>query len=277
MTKKFPIIQKPLQVSEDSSSSSDEEASDSAVVLDGTSSGSDTESSTNPETPPKLNQKQPIANAGGDKNVSNKSEIMVAPLPIATPRVQGLALTPTASTRRAKMVLSKEFVLDSDDITDEGSNANDGIEKDKDDVNLKSIPVKKANDPTVSMSEKVPQPDSKDSLSESSDDSESSESGSGSDSSESSDDSDSSESGSGSDSDSSDESMDSSDEESSESSSSDESPAVKKPELKTTGSKEKPQPVKVQKHQNLSLLLLANLRKYLYLHQHQKRLNGWLH
>ena len=63
--------------------------------------------------------------------------------------------------------------------------------------------------------------------------------------------------------------MDSSDEESSESSSSDESPAVKKPELKTTGSKEKPQPVKVQKHQNLSLLLLANLRKYLYLHQHQ--------
>lgn len=236
------------KVSEDSSSSSDEEASDSAVVSDGSSSGSDTESSTNPETPPKLNQKQPIANAGGDKNVSNKSEIMVAPLPIATPRVQGLALTPTASTRRAKMVLSKEFVLDSDDITeDEGSNANDGIEKDKDDVNLKSIPVKKANDPTVSMSEKVPQPDSKDSLSESSDDSESSESGSGSDSSESSDDSDSSESGSGSDSDSSDESMDSSDEESSESSSSDESPAVKKPELKTTGSKEKPQPVKVQK------------------------------
>lgn len=236
------------KVSEDSSSSSDEEASDSAVVSDGSSSGSDTESSTNPETPPKLNQKQPIANAGGDKNVSNKSEIMVAPLPIATPRVQGLALTPTTSTRRAKMVLSKEFVLDSDDITeDEGSNANDGIEKDKDDVNLKSIPVKKANDPTVSMSEKVPQPDSKDSLSESSDDSESSESGSGSDSSESSDNSDSSESGSGSDSDSSDESMDSSDEESSESSSSDESPAVKKPELKTTGSKEKPQPVKVQK------------------------------
>ena len=55
---------------------------------------------------------------------------MVAPLPIATPRVQGLALTPTTSTRRAKMVLSKEFVLDSDDITeDEGSNTNDGIER----------------------------------------------------------------------------------------------------------------------------------------------------
>ena len=69
--------------------------------------------------------------------------------------MQGLALTPTTSTRRAKMVLSKEFVLDSDDITeDEGSNTNDGIEKDKDDVNLKSIPVKLANDPTVSMSEK---------------------------------------------------------------------------------------------------------------------------
>ena len=77
-------------------------------MLDGSSSGSDTESSTNRNTS-KLNQKQPIANAGGDKNVSNKSEIMVAPLPIATPRVQGLALTPTASTRRAKMVLSKNL------------------------------------------------------------------------------------------------------------------------------------------------------------------------
>ena len=56
--------------------------------------------------------------------------------------------------------------------------------------------------------------------------------------------------------------MDSSDEESSESSSSDESPAVKKPELKTTGSKEKPSTtVKVQNTKTLSLLLLANLGK----------------
>ncbi|CAX42524.1 conserved hypothetical protein [Candida dubliniensis CD36] len=242
----------PAKDSDSSSSSSNDEVANPetpAKDSDSSSSSSDTEISSDPETPPKLNQKPSpeVTPVNNNDNVNlNKSESVVTrPLmtksKVAAP-LQVLHFTP----RRGKVVLSKEFVSDSDDDTEvEESSAAHGIEKEspskiQNNSKLKTIPVNVASVSTPSIPKTVKQPDSNNSSSESSDDSDSSSSESGSDSSET-------------DSDSSDESMDSSDEsgESSESSDDAPKPVIKTTKLKSTGNSEKPQTVashaKIQK------------------------------